>query len=282
MISKHDSVANMNIISAFSTPSLQNAFRSKVSQIFISSSRMFGNRKSELIFTKKTLAIQSHGIEILLFERHLRICVKSMRHSRGFASSSCEHIFQKTVYTNVTMHRKQKMSVQMMFKTYVMAMNFVHRNETTKKWKSNKFLVSKFNRNLCRYVVSVDWSVVHLLTTAQEIRPPTRDRHARYTLYRVDPVARHPTNNIMNPSAAIDAPIATKIICTASIHSKRKWNTWSNMMMVNDAPRYMVKQNIPTPIKHMTVAIIVAYGIRVIHDLQQFPAIDSNKQRDMQ
>lgn len=60
------------------------------------------------------------------------------------------------------------------------------------------------------------------LTTAHEIRPPTRDRQARYTLYRVDPVAKHPTNSIMNPSAAIDAPIATKIICTASIHSKRK------------------------------------------------------------
>lgn len=29
----------------------------------------------------------------------------------------------------------------------------------------------------------------------------------------------------------------------------------------------------------MTVAIIVAYGIRVIHDLQQFPAKKSNKQK---
>lgn len=42
-------------------------------------------------------------------------------------------------------------------------------------------------------------------------------------------------------------------------------------MIVNDAPRYIVMQNIATPIRHITVAIIVAYGIRVIHDLQQLP-----------
>lgn len=108
-------------------------------------------------------------------------------------------------------------------------------------------------------------------TTAHEMRPPTRDLQARYTLYRVEPVARQPTNRIMKPSAAIDAPIATNIIWTASIQNSRKWNTWSNMMMVSDAPRYMVMQNMATPIRHMTVAIIVAYGIRVIHDLQQFP-----------
>lgn len=40
-----------------------------------------------------------------------------------------------------------------------------------------------------------------------------------------------------------------------------------------DAPRYIVMQNIATPIRHITVAIIVAYGIRVIHDLQQFPMV---------
>lgn len=42
-------------------------------------------------------------------------------------------------------------------------------------------------------------------------------------------------------------------------------------MIVNAAPRYIVMQNIATPIRHITVAIIVAYGIRVIHDLQQLP-----------
>lgn len=61
-----------------------------------------------------------------------------------------------------------------------------------------------------------------VLTTAHEMRPPTRDRQARYTLYRVDPVAKHPTNSIMKPRPAIDAPIATNIICTASIQNKRK------------------------------------------------------------
>lgn len=105
------------------------------------------------------------------------------------------------------------------------------------------------------------------------MRPPTRDLQARYTLYRVEPVARHPTKSIIKPRAAIDAPIATNIIWTASIQNSRKWNTWSNMMIVSDAPRYIVMQNMATPIKHMTVAIIVAYGIRVIHDLQQFPVV---------
>lgn len=51
------------------------------------------------------------------------------------------------------------------------------------------------------------------------------------------------------------------------------------MMIVNDAPRYIVIQNIATPIKHITVAIIVAYGIRVIHDLQQFPVRTKKKQK---
>lgn len=45
-------------------------------------------------------------------------------------------------------------------------------------------------------------------------------------------------------------------------------------MIVSDAPRYIVMQNIATPIRHITVAIIVAYGIRVIHDLQQLPVCE--------
>lgn len=121
----------------------------------------------------------------------------------------------------------------------------------------------------CRFKF-IYYNTIH--TTAHEIRPPTRDRHARYTLYRVEPVAKHPTKSIIKPSPAIDAPIATNIIWTASIQNSRKWNTWSNIMIVNDAPRYIVMQNIATPIRHITVAIIVAYGIRVMHDLQQLPA----------
>ena len=56
------------------------------------------------------------------------------------------------------------------------------------------------------------------INTAQLIRPPTLDPHARYTLCLVAPVAKHPTNNIMKPIAAIVAAIITKIICIASIH----------------------------------------------------------------
>lgn len=55
-------------------------------------------------------------------------------------------------------------------------------------------------------------------------------------------------------------------------------------MMVNDAPRYIVKQKIPTPMRHITVAIIVAYGMRVMHALKQFPVdkieIKKNEKND--
>lgn len=44
------------------------------------------------------------------------------------------------------------------------------------------------------------------------------------------------------------------------------------MMMASEVPRYIVPQKMATPIRHMTVAISVAYGIRVRHDLQQSPA----------
>lgn len=50
------------------------------------------------------------------------------------------------------------------------------------------------------------------MKTAQLIRPPTLEPHALYTLCLVAPVAKHPTNNIINPIAAIIDAIITKII----------------------------------------------------------------------
>lgn len=79
----------------------------------------------------------------------------------------------------------------------------------------------------------------------------------------------------MQPNAPIEAPIIMKIICRASIHKNRRLNTRSNMMMTKLLPRYMVPQKITTPMKHMMVAIRVAYGIRVTHDLQQPPGMDT-------
>lgn len=40
-------------------------------------------------------------------------------------------------------------------------------------------------------------------------------------------------------------------------------------MTEREAPRYIVAQKIPTPIRSMMVAKRVAKGIRVTHDLQQ-------------
>lgn len=48
------------------------------------------------------------------------------------------------------------------------------------------------------------------------------------------------------------------------------------MMIVSDAPRYMVPQKIPTPSRHINVAIKVAYGIRTMHAWQQSPIIKYN------
>lgn len=45
------------------------------------------------------------------------------------------------------------------------------------------------------------------------------------------------------------------------------------MMTASDAPRYIVAQNIPTPISNIIVANSVANGILVRHDLQQSPKI---------
>lgn len=47
------------------------------------------------------------------------------------------------------------------------------------------------------------------------------------------------------------------------------------MMTERDAPRYIVPQKIPTPISSIIVAISVANGIRVMHDLQQLPTRES-------
>lgn len=60
----------------------------------------------------------------------------------------------------------------------------------------------------------------YILTTAQEIRPPTLDLHARYTLCLVAPVARQPTHKIINPNAAMHAPIDANTSCTASNHPR--------------------------------------------------------------
>ena len=54
--------------------------------------------------------------------------------------------------------------------------------------------------------------------------------------------------------------------CIVTHHASLIWKTVSNMMMAKDVPRYIVPQKMPTPIRHMTVAISVAYGIRVTHD----------------
>lgn len=114
------------------------------------------------------------------------------------------------------------------------------------------------------------------IKTAQLIRPPTRDPQARYTLCLVAPVAKHPTNKIIKPIAAIDAAIIMKIICSASIQRSFKLNTLSNIITESVAPRYMVAQNIPTPMSIIIVASNVANGIRVMHDLQQSPKKKSN------
>lgn len=109
------------------------------------------------------------------------------------------------------------------------------------------------------------------MKTAQLIRPPTLDPHARYTLCLVAPVARHPTKSIIKPRAAIADAITTNIIWSASIHSSLRWKTTSNMMTESDAPRYIVAQKIPTPMSSIIVANRVANGILVMHDLQQSP-----------
>lgn len=70
--------------------------------------------------------------------------------------------------------------------------------------------------------------------------------------------------------------------CTAfqlDTHQIRcKWNTWSIIITVNEAPRYIVPQNMPTPSRHMSVAINVAYGMRDIHDWQQSPVMKVRKE----
>lgn len=53
--------------------------------------------------------------------------------------------------------------------------------------------------------------IIKIRTTAQEIRPPTLDLHALYTLCLVAPVARQPTHSIIKPKAAILAPIVAKV-----------------------------------------------------------------------
>jgi hypothetical protein len=47
------------------------------------------------------------------------------------------------------------------------------------------------------------------------------------------------------------------------------------MMTESDAPRYIVPQKMPTPMSSIIVAISVAKGIRVMHDLQQLPTRES-------
>lgn len=57
---------------------------------------------------------------------------------------------------------------------------------------------------------------MNVLTTAQDIRPPTLFRHALYTWRRVAPVARNPINMIINVIAPIPAAINTKTVFTVS------------------------------------------------------------------
>ena len=112
---------------------------------------------------------------------------------------------------------------------------------------------------------------VIVMKTAQEIRPPTLDLHALYTLCLVAPVARQPTHSIIKPRAAMLAPIVAKVNCTASNHPSRKWNTWSIIKEPNVTPLYIVPQNIPTPKQHIMVAISVAYGTLAMHSLHRLP-----------
>jgi hypothetical protein len=57
---------------------------------------------------------------------------------------------------------------------------------------------------------------IYILTTAQDIRPPTLVRHALYIRRRVAPVARNPTNIIINVRAPIPAAINTKTVFIVS------------------------------------------------------------------
>lgn len=62
-----------------------------------------------------------------------------------------------------------------------------------------------------------NWCSPHsLLTTAQEILPPTLALQAWYTLCLVAPVARNPTKRIIRPMAAMPAPSVVKTSWTAS------------------------------------------------------------------
>lgn len=103
---------------------------------------------------------------------------------------SSEHIRQNIVYTNVTMHRKQNISDQIMFSMYVIAINWKERKQHMKHIeKKRHHIAAFFERNSPFYcdkfsirLQKIQRFSENMLTTAHEIRPPTRDRQARYTL----------------------------------------------------------------------------------------------------
>lgn len=103
---------------------------------------------------------------------------------------------------------------------------------------------------------------VMIINTAHDIRPPTRALQARYTFCLVAPVVKQPKHKSMKPRAAIQALPTMNIICSASIHINRKWNTSSNISIERAEPRYIVPQNTPTPRQHIIVAMSVAWGTR--------------------
>lgn len=113
---------------------------------------------------------------------------------------------------------------------------------------------------------------------AQEILPPTRPRQVLYTLFRVSPVERQPTNRIIRPSPPMPAPTTMKVSWTGSTLYSRSHLMWSlktssNILRVRVVPRYMVPQNTPTPTQHMTVAMRVAYGTRVMQSRHFRPMV---------